>query len=170
MPRSTWWASLRQPGWFVAGARWSSRALWTTSDHTSSVRRRLSYRSFPVGDQRQGTGGHGDGQAHRDDDVGVEGIHLGIGNPRLFADTPELFAESVLELFENPDLKAAISEERPRSPPAIHVGGKGTRIGSGSLEHRGLWQGAPGRRDIVARHETAAAVLVVPLRGSQYER
>jgi glycosyltransferase involved in cell wall biosynthesis len=42
--------------------------------------------------------------------VGVEGIYLKDRESGLFADTPKLFAESVIELFENPDLSAAIAK------------------------------------------------------------
>ena len=42
--------------------------------------------------------------------VGVEGIHLRHRESALFADTPEDFARSVIELFETPDLRKAISK------------------------------------------------------------
>jgi glycosyltransferase involved in cell wall biosynthesis len=42
--------------------------------------------------------------------VGVEGIHLRHRESALFADDPQLFADSVVELLEDPSLRAAIAK------------------------------------------------------------
>ncbi len=41
--------------------------------------------------------------------IGVEGIHLVDGESALFADTPEAFAEAVLRLFKEPELRRRLA-------------------------------------------------------------